>query len=345
MTLQELAKALGAEFTGDRGDAEVLGVSGLDTAAPGRVTYVEDRRRLAEAEAGPALALIVSPQVADSPKALLRVANPRLAYARALALFVPDRSLPPGIHPTAQIGADVEIGEGAAVGPYCVIGDGARIGARAQLHPLVTLGPGAAVGEASVIYPNVAVYHEVVIGARVVIHAGSVIGSEGFGYAHDGEEHVHIPHAGTVVVEDDVEIGANVTIDRGTTGPTVVGRGTKIDNLVQIAHNVKIGRHCLLAGQVGLAGSATLGDGVVLGGQAGVSDHIVVGEGAAAGARAGLVTDIPSGAVVIGMPARPRAEQLRIEAAARRLPDLLRTVRELSRRVAELEGRLKKSAG
>ena len=342
MNLRELAEALGAELVGAAGQEEVVGVSGLDNAAPGHVAYAETERLLREAEQGPALALIAPPGLAESTKPLLRVANVRLAYARALELLGPEeRRLPPGVHPTAQLAGDAEIGEGAALGPYAVVGEGARLGRGAQIHPHVVLGRNVAIGAESTIHPNVTLYDEVQVGARVTIHAGSVIGSQGFGYAQDGERHVRVPHIGTVVIEDDVEIGANVTIDRGTTGATVIGQGTKIDNLVQIGHNVKIGRNCILAGQVGISGSVTLGDGVMLAGQAGIADHVTLGDGARGAARAGVMSDVPPGAVVMGAPARPRGEQLRIDAAAGRLPELLREVRELKQRVSELEKRLR----
>ncbi|UCC68553.1 MAG: UDP-3-O-(3-hydroxymyristoyl)glucosamine N-acyltransferase [Armatimonadota bacterium] len=345
MNLRDLAAALGAELTGSSGEEEVLGITGLGNAAAGHVAYVEGEARLGQAEAGPALALIAPLALRESAKPLLRVRNARLAYARALSLLGPAGGrLPPGVHPTAQVGADVVSENGAAVGAYAVIGDGARIGRGAQIHPLVAVGRGVVVGEESVIYPNVTLYDGVQLGARVIVHSGSVIGSDGFGYAQDGERHVKIPHVGTVIIEDDVEIGANVSIDRGTTGATVIGQGTKIDNLVQVAHNVKVGRNCILAGQVGISGSVTLGDGVMLAGQAGIADHTNVGEGARGAARAGIMSDVPAGTVVMGMPARPRGEQLRIDAAARGLPDLVRQVRELTRRVAELEKRLSDSS-
>ncbi len=346
MKLRDLAAALGAELRGSGGEEEVLGITGLENAAPGHVAYVESEARLSQAEKGPALALIAPRELKESAKPLLRVRSARLAYARALSLLGPaGGGPPPGVHPTAQAGVDVVIEDGAAVGAHVVIGDGARIGRGAQVHPLVAVGSGAVVGEESVIYPNVTLYDGVRLGARVIVHSGTVIGSDGFGYVQDGERHVKIPHIGTVIVEDDVEIGANVTIDRGTTGATVIGEGTKIDNLVQVAHNVKVGRNCVLAGQVGISGTVTLGDGVMLAGQAGITDHISVGEGAAGAARAGIMSDVPAGTVVMGAPARPRGEQLRIEAASRRLPDLVRQVRELTARLAELEKRLKDSSG
>ncbi len=337
MTLRELAAAIEAELTGEAGEAEVLGLTGLDAMAAGSLVYVADAAHLAPAEAGPALALLVPLRIEHSSKPLLRSPNPRLALARALRLLYPPARLAPGVHPTAVVGEEVEIGEGAVVGAHCVLGDRVKLGRNVQLHPLVAVGNDVEIGEDSVVCPHVTLWDGVRLGARVMISPGTVIGSSGFGYVFDGAQHLAMPHVGTVIIEDDVEIGANVTIDRATLGATVIGRGTKLDNLVHIAHNVTLGAHCLLAGQVGVSGSTTLGDGVILGGQAGVADHLTVGTGAAGGARAAIMQDVPEGMVVYGMPAHPRAEQLRIDAATRRLPDLVRALRDLLKRVTALE--------
>lgn len=341
MTLRELADRLNAELIGASGEEEVEAVTGLGEAAPGSVVFAENKRHLELAESSPALAVIVPPDLGESPKPLLIAANPRLGFARALALIHPPARLSPGIHPTARIGEGVVIGEGVAVGAYAVVEDRARIGDDTQIHPLASIGRDVAIGDECVIFPHVTLCDGVELGQRVVIHPGAVVGSAGFGYVWDGEKHLWMPHVGTVIIEDDVEIGANSAIDRGTTGATRIGKGTKIDNLVQVAHNTVIGKNCLLAGQVGISGSVTLEDGVMLAGQAGVSDHIKMGAGSAGAAGADIIREVPAGEVVLGRPARPIKQQMRIDAAAARLPDLLRELRELRRRVADLEKRVR----
>jgi UDP-3-O-[3-hydroxymyristoyl] glucosamine N-acyltransferase len=355
MTRRELAQALGAELIGGDPTTQVLGVSGLDNAAPGYVAYAENGRRQEQGDGTEAVALIAPLDLKPGGKPLLRVANPRLAYARALGLLSPRAHPAPGIHPTAVIGNGVTFGgpqsdspaadavaAGVSVGAHAVIGTGCVIGRGVRIHPLVAIGNDVRIGAESEIHPNVTVYHSVTIGERVVVCAGSVIGGDGFGYARDGDAHVRIPHVGTVIIEEDVEIGCNVTIDRSTTGATVVGQGSKLDNLVHIAHNVKIGRNTLLMGQVGISGSVTIGDNVMMAGQAGARDHVVVGDNVQAGARAAIRSDIAPGTVVWGDPARSHWEQLRIDGAMPRLPKLLSTVRELERRVRELEEKLGK---
>jgi UDP-3-O-[3-hydroxymyristoyl] glucosamine N-acyltransferase len=339
MTLRELGEALGAELEGEASEEEVLGVTGIDDARAGWVVYAGDEKRLAAAEAGPALAVIAPAGARVSAKPLLRVENPRLAFAKALTLLYPPARMVPGVHSTAVLGDGVELGEGVAVGPQAMVGEQTKIGRGTQVHALAAIGSRVTVGDRCVIYSHVVIYDGVTLGSRVVAQAGCVIGSPGFGYVWDGERHVWVPHVGTVIVEDDVEIGANSAVDRATTGATVIGRGTKIDNHVHVAHNSMVGKHCLLAGQVGLSGSVRLEDRVVLAGQAGVSDHVKMAKGSIGAAGADIIRDVPEGKVMLGRPARPIKQQLRIDAAVAKLPDLLQAVRQLEKRLEELEKR------
>jgi UDP-3-O-[3-hydroxymyristoyl] glucosamine N-acyltransferase len=337
MTLRELAAALGADFDGTDGEQSVSAVVGLAEADAGCVTYAEDEYRLKSAESSPALAVIVPEDLRTSSKPLLRVPKARLAFARALMLMTPTHRPAPGIHPTAIIGEGVTLGAAVHVGAYVVIEEGTRIGRGSELRPFTYIGADVVIGEECILHPGTMIYSGTELGDRVKVQAGCVLGSPGFGYVWDGEQFLWVPHLGRVVIEDDVELGALVAVDRGTTRETRIGRGTKIDNLVQIAHNVTIGEHTLVAGQAGLSGSVTLGKHVILAGQVGVGDHITMGDGAAASGGAIVVRDVPAGVTVHGAHTRPLNQQMRIDAASAHLPDLLREVRELKERVAELE--------
>jgi UDP-3-O-[3-hydroxymyristoyl] glucosamine N-acyltransferase len=340
LTLDELSRQLECELTG-AGDVVVTGAAGIDDAHAGDITFVDSKRLLARAEASAAAAIIAPLEIASAGKPLLRAPNPRLAFARTLEIFHPARRLPEGIHPTAVIGDGVIMGSGVAVGAHTVLGDRARLGDRVQVHPLVFLGEDVSVGDDTIIYPLVGVREEAIIGARCIIHCGAVIGADGFGYTRAARTHHKIPQVGTVRIGDDVEIGALAAIDRATTGETVIGSGTKIDNLVQIGHNTKVGENCIIVGQSGLSGSVRLGDDAVIAAQVGVADHIDIGSGVVALARAGITQDVPAGTQVSGFPARPHREQLRAQAAIERLPHVTDTVRELRRRLSALEAKVR----
>jgi len=338
-TLGELAEALGAALDGDPG-RRVTGVAPLETAGPDDISFLTNPRYAATARASRAGAFVVGLEARDLPGPTLRCPAPQLALVALLELFHPPTAAAPGVHPTAVVAADARVDATATVGAFTVVEAGATIGPRARLYPLVYVGPSSEIGADCVLYPHVAVRERVRLGQRVIVHPGAVLGADGFGFVHDGRAHRKIPQVGGVLIEDDVEIGANTTIDRATFGDTVVRRGTKIDNLVQIGHNVEVGEHAILVAQVGISGSSRLGRGVVLGGQVGISDHITIGDGASVGAQSGVGSDIEAGARYFGYPARPAAQAMRIMSAGQRLPDLLKRVRALERRLAELEGRL-----
>ncbi len=341
-TLGELAQALGAILEGDA-QRVIKGVASLDRAGPDQISFVTSRKYLPLASSSRAGAFLVPADVKELRAPLLRTESPQISLIALLKLFHPTPPLAPGVHPSALVARDSRIHPQASVGAFAVIQPRAVVGARAQIFPLVYVGEGAEVGEESILYPHVVVREGVRVGRRVIIHAGAVLGADGFGFAFDGSAHQKIPQVGGVIIEDDVEIGANTTIDRATLGDTVVRRGTKIDNLVQIGHNVEIGEHSILAGQAGVSGSSRLGRGVVLGGQAGVADHLTIGDGAMLGAQSGVSQDVGPGEKLFGTWGRPMTQARRIWLAEAELPELVRRLRAIDRRLEELEARLGKA--
>jgi UDP-3-O-[3-hydroxymyristoyl] glucosamine N-acyltransferase len=335
-TLGELARHLGAALEGDP-DLPITGAAGLEDARPGDMVRVDEERWLAAAEASPAAALLVPLGLAGVRRPALRVPEPREAFARVLALLYPPPPFVPGGHPTAVVGEGVTMGEGCAVMAHAVVGARTRLGRGVVVHPCVVVGEDVEIGDESILFPNVTLYPGVSLGRRVRLHAGAVIGADGFGYVSGPQGHQKIPHVGTVIIEDDVEVGANATIDRGTTGATRIGAGTKVDNLVQIGHNCRIGRNNLLVALVGIGGSSTLGDGVVLGGHTGVSDHVHLASGLMVAGYSAVWGDVETPGTVSGIPARSHRHQLQVQAALQRLPGLGRKVAELARRIAKLE--------
>lgn len=333
MRLADLARHAGAELTG-RGDVEILAVTDLEHAHPQALVMVADARKLAGAEASAAGALLVAEATPSTRKPALRARNLRAAFARALAALAPASRPAAGVHASAVVAPNARVSADATLGPHVVVSDDAEVGTRTVIGAGAVIGARARVGADCLIHANVTIYPDCVIGDRVIVHSGAVIGSDGFGYAADEGVHVKIPHLGRVVVEDDVEIGANATIDRGTLGETRIGRGTKIDNLVQVAHNVTVGPHSIIVAQVGISGSATIGEGALLAGQAGVRDHVTIGAGAVVLGKAGVTKHVPPGATVSGYPAREHRAQLRLEAAVLRLPDILRRLEALEARLA-----------
>lgn len=331
-TAAEIAHHLQGEVLGDS-TVVLQNFAPADTAKAGDLTFAENAQYLARAEQSAASAIIVSGDGVTSNKVLIRVKDARIAFAKALGLFFPEPSFLPGIHPSAVIAPEAQVDATAHIGPYCVVGAKTVIGPRAALIASVCVADSCRVGEGTVLFPNVTVYPRSEIGRRVRIHAGSVVGSDGFGYVQDRGVHAKVPQIGNVIIGDDVEIGANVTIDRGALGPTVIGKGTKIDNLVQIAHNVQIGEHCLLVAQAAIAGSTRLGNYVVLAGQVGVSGHLKLGNQVVVAAQSGVMNDIPDGGKVWGTPAQADRETKRQIVALRQLPELLKRVAELEKRL------------
>ena len=332
-TAAEIAKHLEGEVLGDV-QTRLKSFAHADRAQPGDLTFAENDEFFALADQSAASAIIASKSSTSSTgKVLIRVANARIAFARALALFFPETPLPAGIHPSAIIAKSARVEAGVYLGPNCVIGERSWIGAGAVLHAGDIVADDCKLGAGTVLFPNVTLYPRTELGERVCIHAGSVIGSDGFGYVLDGGVHRKVPQTGNVLVGDDVEIGANVTIDRGALGPTVIGKGTKIDNLVQIGHNVQIGEHCIVISQVGVAGSCKLGNYVILAGQAGIAGHLNLGNKVTVGAQAGVMHDIPDGQLWLGSPAQPNRQAKRQMLAIQQLPELLRRVTKIERKL------------
>ena len=331
-TAAEIARHLGGEVAGDPSLA-LKGFATPDRAQPGDLIFAENELYFARADQSAASAIIIDGPFVSNRKTLIRVPNSRIAFAKVLVLFFPEPAFAPGIHPTALVPPSAQIDATAHIGPYCVLGEKASIGPRSVLQGLNHVGAGCRLGADVNVFPNVTLYAGTEVGDRVRIHSGTVIGSDGFGYVPDNGIHRKIPQIGNVIIREDVEIGANVTIDRGALGPTIIGRGTKIDNLVQIAHNVVIGEHCIIVSQVGIAGSTRLGNYVVLAGQAGLAGHLKIGNRVSVAAQAGVMNNIPDGEKWLGAPAQPDRQTKRQMIALQRLPDLLRRVSEIEKKL------------
>jgi UDP-3-O-[3-hydroxymyristoyl] glucosamine N-acyltransferase len=335
-TLRALAEALGAGLEGDP-DVVVSGVAPLEHAGPEHVSFLTDGRYLAAARSSRAGAFLAGPEAHGLPATVLRVAAPRLALVALLRLFEEARPAPAGIHPAAVIANGAFVDLAASVGAYAVIEEGAIVRARARVMPFAYVGHAAEIGEDSTLHPHAVVLERVRLGRRVIVHAGAVLGADGFGFVPHGGGWLKLPQIGGVVIEDDVEIGANTTIDRSTMGDTLVRRGTKIDNLVQIAHNVEVGADSVIAAQAGIAGSTRLGRHVVVGGQVGIADHLAIADEVVLAAQTGVIADVPAPGHYLGTPSRPLLEAKRIWVLESRLPELVRRVRKLERRLAALE--------
>ena len=315
-------------------------MAGLREAGPADVSVYTSRRYLKALEETKAGAVIAGEGADTAGRDALRVENPQLAFAEAIDIFHPRPPAVPGVHPTAVVGEGASVDGTASVGPLCVVGPGAVIGARAVLGAHTVVGAGAVVGAGSLLHARVTLGERVRLGERVIIHSGAVIGSDGFGYVFDGGRHRKIPQVGTVEIGDDVEIGANTTVDRATVGTTRIGEGTKIDNLVQVAHNVEIGNHAVIVSQVGISGSTRIGNYAVLGGQVGTVGHITIGDGARIGAQSGVANSVPAGETRSGVGPIPHRQWLKAQTIFDNLPERRDRVRKMEKNLEELARRL-----
>lgn len=338
MKLRDLADHLQCRLEGD-GDTDIVRVAALETAEAGEVTFLANPKYHAKVAQTKASAIIADDSLKAAPCAVLRSPQPYLAFARALSLLAPDQRPPAGIHPSAIVEDGAQVHATASIGAFAFVGAGATIGARTVVHPQVYVGADARIGDDCVLHAHVSVRERVVLGHRVVLQNGVVIGGDGYGFAPrpDGSFE-KIPQNGAVIIDDDVEIGANSTVDRPPLGATRIAAGTKIDNLVMIAHGVQVGKHVLMASQTGISGSTVVEDHVILAGQVGVAGHLTIGKGARATAQTGIPNDVAAGAFVSGYPAIDNRDWLKASAVFKKLPEMRKTIADLERRLARLEG-------
>ena len=336
--LGDLAKLIAGELVGS-GNLVIEGVAPIAEAGPREISFAENLKVLAkykdQTQAG---ALIVPKEAQEVGRPHVKVANPRLAFAQVLREFAWPPDVKPGVDPSAVVDETAELGKDVTIGPQVIVGPGAKIGTGTVLMGGIYIGAETVIGENCLIYPHACIRERLKAGNRVIIHAGAIIGQDGFGFVTLPSGHVKVPHIGTVIIEDDVEIGANSVIERGTCGTTIIGRGTKIGSLVQIGHNVKIGENCLIVAMTGVAGSAIIGNRVVLAGQSGIAGHLTVGDNCVVAARGLVAGDLAPDSFVSGFPARPHKENMRIIAAERRLPEILKRVRRLEQQLESVLG-------
>jgi UDP-3-O-[3-hydroxymyristoyl] glucosamine N-acyltransferase len=340
LKLRDLAERLHCHLEGD-GELDITRVAGIEDAGPGDLTFLANPKYASLVTQTRASAIILADTAPAAPCAMLRSEHPYRSFADALRVLGRDELPPPGIHPSALVAPDACLGDDVSIGPFAVVGAGAEIGHRVVLHAHVVIGPGARIGADSILHTRVSVRDRCVLGARVIVQDGAVIGSDGFGFVTDADgRHHKVPQQSIVVVEDDVEIGANTTIDRPAVGETRIGRGAKIDNLVMIAHGVQVGEGTILAAQVGIAGSSKLGRGVMLAGQVGVAGHIEIGDRARATAQTGIPNSVEPGAFVSGYPAIDNRDWLKAVAVFKTLPELKRRLSDLVGRLEALEKKI-----
>ena len=340
-SLSDIANLVQGVVVGD-GSIPIFALSPIDDISPGTLVFAEGEHNLKIAEASEASAILVGQKTVHSKKPLIQVPQPLKAFIKLLHYFAPPQKMSTGIHPTAVVGEGVRLGEQVFIGPYVVIGSGSVIGDHSILKSHIHIGHEVFIGNNTTIHPHVTVYDNCHIGARVTIHASTVIGSDGFGYSFVEGRHLKVPHLGRVIVEDDVEIGANTAVDRATLGATVIGEGTKIDNLVQVAHSVKLGKHNILCGFTGIAGSSSTGNNVIFAANVGVSDHVRIDDGVVLGARTGVPPNkhLKGGTVYFGNPARPKEIAIKHELSVNRIPLIRKNIKKLADQIAELTKRL-----
>jgi UDP-3-O-[3-hydroxymyristoyl] glucosamine N-acyltransferase len=335
-SLKELAQLVGGTCQGPE-DLKISGLAAIHQAGPDEITFVARTKFAEQIAASRAGAFIVSPELAQVPRPLLITPDPYLAYAKIATVFAPPPRRWPGISNQACLGANCKLGEDVSIAPFVCLGDNVLLGDRTTLLPGTVIGHGVTIGADTRLYANVTINDNCSVGSRVIIHSGTVVGADGFGFAPDGATYHKIPQLGIVVIEDDVEIGANCTIDRGALGETRICRGVKIDNLVMVAHNVVIGENSIIVAQVGISGSTQVGRNTILAGQVGLVGHITIGDGVRIGAQSGVTNSIPAGRVIMGSPALPLKDYKRMKAVQKKLPEVYDRLKALEKQVATLK--------
>lgn len=332
-TLREIASAINGKICGDE-SIIIKGICGIKEAQEGDITFLSNPKYKSFIDTTKASAVITTKDIESPTKTIVQTDNPSLAFTKVISMFMPQEAKHPrGIAQSACIDKNAKVSGSAAIGAHSVIEENAELKENVIIYPNCYIGRSVKIGKNTLVYPNVTIREGTQIGENVIIHSGTVIGSDGFGYIDIGEEHHKIPQCGIVVIEDDVEIGANVTIDRARFDKTIVGKGTKIDNLVQIAHNVKIGPNSMIVAQAGISGSTTIGKNAILAGQAGLVGHIELGDNVIVGAQAGVTKSVPSDTIVLGSPAKPISEQKRIFAYIDRLQELFNTIQKIKKKL------------
>ena len=339
--LGEISEIVGGKVLGP-GDVKISGVSGIEDAKEGDITFFVNPKYISKAYKTSASAILVAKEIPDCTKPMVIISNPYLAFARLVELFYVEKRKPMGVDKNVTVGENIKFGKDLSIYPFVVLEDGLEIGDRVVIFPGSFIGKNTKIGEDTIIYPNVSIRESTVIGKRVIIHGGSSIGGDGFGFVQEGGRHIKIPQVGSVTIEDDVEIGSNVCIDRATLGATVIKSGTKIDNLVQIGHNVIIGENTILVSQVGISGSCNIGDNVILAGQVGIADHVRIGDNVVVGAKSGIGKNIKANSIVSGAPAYPHNKWRRTQVCLPKLPEMFKRMRSLEKKISKLEQKLLK---